>query len=418
MNLEMKRTNQQSLLTITNIQNLVAEYLSDPIYDNRRVLVLIPDHTRTAPLSDLFRVVSGVLKKRVKILNFMVALGTHQPLDETRLLQLVGITAHEKETMYRNVGLLNHAWDNSRNLVQIGELDSSQVESLTEGLLHETVRLRLNSQILEHDVVLILSPVFPHEVAGFSGGNKYFFPGIASAEFIDPTHWLGALKTNYATNGIQHTPVRAMIDKAASFIPIEKRCLSFVSSPKGLHGMFYGSPESAWEEAVPMAAQIHIKLLDHPYMEVLGRAHTHYDDLWTAGKVMYKLEPIVATGGRLIIFAPHIDTISYTHNRWLRSVGYHVRDYFLSQMDRFKAVPRGVLAHSTHVRGTGTFENGMEQPRIQVVLATAIPEDQCGTVNLGYLDPNSIDLATWQAQDSKNRFLVNPAGETLYKVKN
>ena len=166
-----------------------------------------------------------------------------------------------------------------------------------------------------------------------------------------------------------------------------------------------------------MSAQIHIKLQDRTYMEVLGCAHTHYDDLWTAGKVMYKLEPVVATGGRLIIYAPHIDTISYTHDHWIRRAGYHVRDYFLSQMDLFTSVPRGVLAHSTHVRGTGTFENGVEKPRIQVILATAIPENQCRAVNLDYHDPNDINVATWRAQNPEKRLLVNPAGETLYRVK-
>jgi nickel-dependent lactate racemase len=338
-------------------------------------------------------------------------------LDDDALLRLVGLTLQEKETSYRTVGLLNHAWDNPHHLVRIGELNPSRVETLSEGLLRESVPLRLNRQILEHDVVLILGPVFPHEVAGFSGGNKYFFPGIASAEFINASHWLGALKTNYATNGIQNTPVRAMIDQASSFIPVDKRCLAFVSSPEGLHGVFYGSPESAWIEAVPLSAQIHMTLRDRPYLEVLGVAHTHYDDLWTAGKVMYKLEPVVASGGCLIIYAPRIDTISYTHDHWIRQVGYHVRDYFLGQMDRFTSVPRGVLAHSTHVRGTGVFENGGEKPRIQVVLASAVSEKQCRAVNLGYRDPNTIDVATWQAQDPEKRLLVNPAGETLYRVK-
>ena len=414
----MEKTSLHPILPEADVQALVANYLADPIFDNRRVIVLIPDHTRTAPLPVLFRAVSDVLKARVKVLNFMVALGTHQPLDEAALLNLVGLIPHERETTYATVGLLNHAWDNPHHLVRIGELNPSQVEILSEGLLHESVPLRLNRQILEHDVVLILGPVFPHEVVGFSGGNKYFFPGIAGAEFINASHWLGALKTNYATNGIQHTPVRAMIDQAASFIAVDKRCLAFVSSPEGLHGMFYGSPKSAWEEAVPVSAQIHIQLRDRPCMEVLGVAHTNYDDLWTAGKVMYKLEPVVADGGRLIIYAPHIDTISYTHGHWIGQIGYHVRDYFLRQMDRFKAVPRGVLAHSTHVCGTGTFENGVEKPRIQVVLATAIPEDQCRAVNLGYLDPYAIDVDTWQAQDPEKRLLVNPAGETLYRVKN
>ena len=173
----MEKTSLHPILPEADVQALVANYLADPIFDNRRVIVLIPDHTRTAPLPVLFRAVSDVLKARVKVLNFMVALGTHQPLDEAALLNLVGLIPHERETTYATVGLLNHAWDNPHHLVRIGELNPSQVEILSEGLLHESVPLRLNRQILEHDVVLILGPVFPHEVVGFSGGNKYFFPG-------------------------------------------------------------------------------------------------------------------------------------------------------------------------------------------------------------------------------------------------
>ncbi len=413
----METPSAHPILSAADVRELVAGSLAEPVYDNRRVLVLIPDHTRTAPLPLLFRAVCHELKSRVKVLNFMVALGTHQPLDEAALLELVGISLREKETTYAAVGFLNHAWDNPSHLAQIGQLTPSIVETLSEGLLNESVPLWVNRQILEHDVVLILGPVFPHEVVGFSGGNKYFFPGISGAEFINASHWLGALKTNYAINGVQLTPVRAMIDRAASYVKIDKRCLAFVSSPKGLHGLFYGSPESAWEASVPMSAQVHMQLLDRPYMEVLGVAHTHYDDLWTAGKVMYKLEPIVADGGRLIVYAPHIDTVSYTHGHWIGQIGYHVRDYFLEQMDRFKSVPRGMLAHSTHVRGTGTFENGVEKPRIQVVLATEIPQDQCHAVNLDYHDPHAIDVNAWQDQDPENRLLVNPAGETLYRVK-
>ena len=57
--------------------------------------------------------------------------------------------------------------------------------------------------------------MFPHEVVGFSGGNKYLFPGIAGPEIINFTHWLGALITNYDVIGAGYTPVRAVIDRAA-----------------------------------------------------------------------------------------------------------------------------------------------------------------------------------------------------------
>ncbi len=141
-----------------------------------------------------------------------------------------------------------------------------------------------------------------------------------------------------------------------------------------------------------------------------------YDDVWVGGKCMYKLEPVVADGGELIIYAPHIREISATHGALIRRIGYHTRDYFLEQWDRFKNEPWGILAHSTHVRGIGTYEGGVERPRIRVTLATQIPEDVCRAVNLGYRDPSSIRVADYQGREEEGILYVARAGEMLYRL--
>jgi len=141
-----------------------------------------------------------------------------------------------------------------------------------------------------------------------------------------------------------------------------------------------------------------------------------YDDIWTAAKGMYKMEPAIADGGEVIIYAPHITEISYTHGQIIDQIGYHVRDYFLKQWERFKDYPWGVLAHSTHLRGVGTFENGVENPRIQVTLATGIPEERCRHVNLGYLDPATIDMTEWEGREDEGILVVPKAGEMLYRM--
>lgn len=126
--------------------------------------------------------------------------------------------------------------------------------------------------------------------------------------------------------------------------------------------------------------------IDRPYHTILSCAPAMYDELWTGGKCMYKLEPVLAEGGELIIYAPHISEISVTHGKLIEEVGYHCRDYFLKQWDRFKDYPWGVLAHSTHVRGQGRFEGGVEIPRARVTLATKISTETCRKINLGYRD--------------------------------
>jgi nickel-dependent lactate racemase len=189
-----------------------------------------------------------------------------------------------------------------------------------------------------------------------------------------------------------------------------------VNSAAELYGIFYGSPESAWTQAADLSAQVHITRVARPFRQVLSCAPAMYDELWVAGKCMYKLEPVVADGGELIIYAPHLREISLTHGRLIEQVGYHVRDYFTQQWDRFKDVPWGVLAHSTHVRGTGTFTGGIERPRIQVTLASGIPPDVCARINLGYRDPGTIDVESFADREVEGVLLVRKAGEQLYRL--
>ena len=183
-----------------------------------------------------------------------------------------------------------------------------------------------------------------------------------------------------------------------------------------LKGIFIGDCVEAWEKAAELSGKVHIVYKDKPYETVLGIAPKMYDDMWTAGKVMYKLEPIVADGGTLIIYAPHIGEISYTHGENIEQVGYHTRDYFLKQMDKFAGIPRAVLAHSTHVKGIGTYIDGVEKPRINVVLATGISKGCCEKVNLGYMDYKQINTADYENREDEGVLVVQNAGEVLHRL--
>jgi nickel-dependent lactate racemase len=273
--------------------------------------------------------------------------------------------------------------------------------------------------VLDYDHIVVCGPVFPHEVVGFSGGNKYFFPGIGGPEIIDFTHWLGAVITNYEVIGSADTPVRAVIDRAAAFIDRPIACFALVVTHQGIAGLYFGSAQEAWRGAARLSAQRHVVYVDRPFTRVLSLMPAMYDDLWTAAKGMYKVEPAVADGGEVVIYAPHIDEVSYTHGRLIEQIGYHCRDYFLAQWARFAGYPGGVLAHSTHLKGLGRFdpETGVETPRVRVTLATGIGEARCRRLNLGYLDPASIDLAEWRGREREGIVVIPRAGELLYKVR-
>lgn len=389
-------------------------------FTGKKLLVLIPDHTRTIPLPQLFRMMVEVLSDASK-LDFMVALGTHPPLDAAALNKLVGITHDERLTRYGWVGLHNHNWNQGDALEQIGTLTQDRVKELAGAAWHPSlggdVPVRINKSIKDYDRIIILGPTFPHEVVGFSGGAKYLFPGISGPEMINVTHWLGALLTSTRIIGTKDTPVRAMINAAADMVKTPVTLVSLVVVGDGLAGVFVGDLREAWGAAADLSSQRHIKWVEKPFQRVLAWAPSMYDELWTAGKAMYKTDPVVGDGGEIIIFAPHLSTISHVHGKYISEIGYHPLDYFLKQWDKFKHVPLGVLAHSTHVRGGGTFENGVEKPRIKVTLASQVSADECKKLSLGYLDPATVRVEEWQGKEAEGKLYVPKAGEMLYRVK-
>jgi nickel-dependent lactate racemase len=408
------------ILTENEVDCLLAQACEGLEPTDQRLLVIIPDGTRTCPLPLMFRLLYKHLATRVRQLDYLIALGTHQPMSAAAMSELLGTPVTEDGLVeaYPRVRVFNHRWDDPATLRTIGVVGRDEAARLTDGLLVDEIPVTLNGLIFAYDQLLICGPVFPHEVAGFSGGAKYLFPGIAGAEIINFTHWLGALVTSMHTIGVKDTPVRRVIQRAAEFVPQPCTLFALVLQGHDLHGLYCGPQAETWDQAADLSAKLNITRLARPMQSVLALPSTMYDDLWTAAKAMYKTEPAIADGGEVIIYAPHLSEISYTHGALIDQIGYHVRDYFVKQWERFQDIPGGVLAHSTHVKGAGTYDplTARESPRIQVTLATSIPAERCRLVNLGYRDYRTIDLAAWQNRESEGYLFVPHAGEVLYRL--
>jgi nickel-dependent lactate racemase len=407
-----------TVLTDAQVDSFVRDQLAGVELDGRSVCVLVPDATRSCPLPLLLSAVHGALHGRVSRLTVLVALGTHGVMSEDALATHLGYPSGNPGASYPQTSILSHAWWDPATFADIGTLTAARIAELSGGMLHHTTQVRINRAVIEHDVTLILSPVFPHEVVGFSGGNKYLFPGVSGRELIDLSHWLGALITSagiIGTRGI--TPVRALIDEAAAMVPGERLAFCVVSgpSPNSLHSMAFGEPRQAWAAAADVSAETHIRYLEKPVRRVLSIVPEKYDDMWTGAKGFYKVEPIVADGGEVVLYAPHIREVATTHPA-IEQIGYHCRDYFLKQWDRFCDRHWGDLAHSTHLSGAGTYDevNG-EHRRVTVTLATGISETRTRAINLDYRDPATIDIAAWAADPET--LVVPNAGEDLYRLR-
>jgi len=407
-------TTELSTLDNAAIEEWIHNNVPVQEFKDKKVLLIVPDGTRTAPLPILFPALRNLLSPVARSIDLLVALGTHQPMPMDKIRAMLGIADGDP---CDDVALHNHDWDNPDALTTIGTLTEAETREISSGVLSMEVPVQINKRILDCDIALIVGPVFPHEVMGFSGGNKYFFPGISGPDLLNFFHWLGALITNVGIIGIGDTPVRRIVNRAAKLIPVERRCLAFVvAADASPYGLFYGSPEDAWQSASELSGRVHIKRFPKPYKQILSCAPLMYDELWVAGKCMYKLEPIVADGGELIIYAPHMKEISITHGSEISKIGYHVRDYFTKQWEKFKDHPWGVLAHSTHVRGTGTYDDGIEIPRVTVTVASQIPREVCESINLAYRDPATIDVESFADREDEGILLVRKAGEHLHRL--
>jgi nickel-dependent lactate racemase len=339
-------------------------------------------------------------------------------MEPERIYRHVGITLQEHRTKFPQVRFFNHEHAKPSALATIGTISSNEISKITNGIFAEPIDVTVNRKAVEYDHILILSPVVPHETMGFAGGNKYFFPGISGLDVVQTFHWLGALLTNMEVNGVKDTPTRRVIDRAAEFLSTPSTCFAFVVNDKDQPVcLFVGEPKDSWSRAADYSAQLHVSFVDRPFMTVLAITPHIYEDLWVGGKAMYKLEPVVADGGEVIIYGPQIKNLSFVHEEAIRRIGYHVIGYFTNQWKRFSREPKLILAHSTNVKGNGLYEEGAERPRISVTLATSIPEEICKKVNLGYRDHRSIDLGDWRSRSGDDLFVVENAGQNLYRLR-
>jgi len=433
------------VLSAEEVASFVDEQLAAVDLDGRSLCVLVPDGTRSCPLPLLLTAVHAAVHNRVSRLTVLVALGTHAEMTDSALAAHLGYPEDGLHERYPGTTVLNHRWRDPATFVDLGTIPADRLGELSDGALHQPVDVRINRAVVENEVTLIVGPVFPHEVVGFSGGNKYLFPGVSGRELIDVSHWLGALITSAEIIGRRGTtPVRQLIDDAASMIPGQRLALCVVTrsgkalaepdeiTPPGakqtradvppthgsaidLHALTFGEPKAAWAAAADVSAETHVRYLDTPVRRVLSVLPQKYDDMWTGAKGFYKVEPVVADGGQVVIYAPHITEFSQTHPA-IAQIGYHCRDYFVKQWDRFKDYHWGDLAHSTHLRGAGTWDEVHgERDRVTVTLATGIPEAKVQAANLDHLDPAAVDPVAWAADPGT--LVVPDAGEDLFRLR-
>jgi len=407
-------------LSPEELRSIVTEAL-DEIDVGERVLAIVPDKTRDDNTGLLFPFAAQMLsQKKLEQLDVLIAQGTHAPMTEVEKREKLGCG----KIADGNIGrVFDHQWNREDELVTLGELSAPRIADLTDGLMSESVPVRLNKLLAPqtYDSVLVFGATMPHEVAGFAGGAKYFFPGVAGPELTHLTHWLGALATIENVIGRIETPTRRVIEAAAAFVPA--RVISFTSvstrDADGLHthALFAGDIYESFRRAAQVSSEVHIKYVGRRYQRVVALLDRHYDELWVGGKASYKLGSIIEEGGELIIYAPHLSQLSATHGRLIEKYGYapleQVRE-MVEGSDELRA-NLCVAAHLAHVSyGSARDAAGQLTPRYRITLASAVSEAVCRRVNLGFLDHRTFRLEDYQPD--MDTLVVEDAGRDLYLV--
>jgi lactate racemase len=407
-------------LSPPELRDIVERALSG-VAAGERVLAVIPDRTRDDNTDVLFPFAAEILAGRgVAKFDALVAQGTHMPMTPAEKRAKIGL--HEGVTFPALGEVYDHRWNRPDELVTLGELGAERVSELTGGLIAQPIPVNLNRLLAPgvYDTVLIFGATVPHEVAGFAGGAKYFFPGVAGPDLTHATHWLGALASIEHVIGRVETPTRHMIEAAADLVPAQVISLNSVVSRGDdhrlrTHALFAGDFRLALRRAAEVSRQVHIRYTGRKYKRVVALLDEHYDELWVGGKASYKLGGIIEPGGELIIYAPHLRAISETHGLLIEKYGYAPIDR-VRELVALSAELRAnlaVAAHLAHVAYAGQRdEAGRVVPRFRITMASALDEATCRRVNLGFLDPRHFRHEDYEADP--DTLVVERAGRDLY----
>jgi nickel-dependent lactate racemase len=410
---------QDSDLSGQDLATIVREALSSMPADSR-VLAIIPDKTRDDNTHILFPAAAEILLERgVTKFDALVAQGTHSRMSSRQKLEKIGSPKHFKGTIF------DHNWDDPNELVTIGELSRTEVSEITGGLLAEAIPLSINRLLAPgvYDHVLIFGATVPHEVAGFAGGAKYFFPGIAGAELTHKTHWLAALATIEKIIGRVETPTRHMIEAAADKLAHE--IISFTSVVSRdesdrlrTYALFAGDHRSALRRAADVSRHVHVRYTGRRYKRVVAILDEHYEDLWLGGKASYRLGGVIEPDGELIIYAPRLRCISETHGAAIESFGGYAPLENVKELVAASGELQAnlcVAAHLAHVSYAGQQRaDGSFAPRYRISLASQVDEEICRRVNLHYLDHQTFRRDDYAGDP--DTLIVDRAGRDLYLV--
>lgn len=289
---------EDALATLTQALDtpLDAPPLDQLAAGKRSVTIVVDDLTRLTPVSLILPLLlerltqGGVREEQVKVL---VALGTHRAMTEPELRARVG------DDLWGRVPVLNHAHWEPEELVDMGPTPNG-------------TPIQLNRHVVEADLVIGVGTVFPHHIAGYSGGSKIIQPGVSGAATTGATHFTSA-RTRRSYLGILQNPIREEMDAVAQAAGMQV-CLNCVLTRHGdLVQAFYGSPRAVLAAAAARADDIYGVPFREQADVVVAGSYPADIEFWQAHKTLYPADIVVREGGIIIVVTPCPEGLAVTH---------------------------------------------------------------------------------------------------------
>lgn len=379
----------------------------------RRLLLLVPDHTRLH--SNAGRIANMLYHRlypdcQVDILE---ALGTHVPM-----------TREECAAMYGDIpfeAFIPHDWRN--DVVRLGEVDAAFVREVSEGLMDAPIPVEVNRRLFDgYDRILSIGQVVPHEVVGMANHTKNIFVGCGGSAMINASHMLGAFYGLERIMGRDRTPVRRVFDYAAerflSGLPLAY-ILTVTTAPAGrivTHGFFAGDTRKSFERAVALAQERNVIPLEAPARKVVVYLDPEeFKSTWLGNKAVYRTRMAIQDGGELIVLAPGVERFGEDaeNDRLIRKYGYCGRERViaLSRTQADLAANLSAAAHLIHGSADGRFSityctRALGRAEVEGVCYRYLPYEQAAR----RYDPQTLKPGYNTLADGEEiYFIPNPA---------
>lgn len=406
-----EKGSQDTVLTDQDLREALYSAF-DKIGKRKRVLAIPPDITRYYSKAGLLTEYAWNYYGKA-LAHILPALGTHVAMSGPEIEKMFGSTP---ASLFKV-----HDWRN--DVLTLGEVPAEFLENVSEGSVSYSWPAQVNRLLVEgeHDLILSIGQVVPHEVIGMANYNKNVFVGTGGPEGINKSHFLGAAYGMERIMGRADTPVRQVLNYASNHFAQELP-LVYIQTVIGreesgdlvVRGLYVGDDEECFLKASELSLQVNFEMLDEPLSKVVVYLEPEeFKSTWLGNKSIYRTRMAIADGGELIVLAPGLKEFGEDReiDRLIRKYGYLTTPEILAAVEANDDL-RNNLSAAAHLI------HGSTEGRFTVTYCPGnISREEIESVNYGYASLDEM-MKRYNPHALKDGFNILPDGERIFYISN